>query len=225
MDQIKGGIQAKSLDPESEDEQEIEDTLESLKEHLKECQKLGKYVEAQMTQNRLQELKEKLDTVKLEKFKRNQDRELAEFDEKNEKGLNEIEEKWNEKRKELSDKIIKEEQDLIQKHQNEINEARHEIESKVPEKAHASQEIVALKKMEEAYSKQGKFEDAHKTKMEAMQKEKMEQEAWNDERENKIQNKLQVILTRQENEMKVLKVTHEKAYAALEKNMLQEIDQ
>ena len=227
MDQSRlSAIPMKSLEPESdEEEQEIDDTLDSLKEHLKNCQKLGKYVEAQMAMNRIAELKEKKVNMKLAKLKTSQEKELKLYQGTHEKELAGVEAKWQKKLEELDAKSKAEEDSLLDKHSKELFDARREAEGKITEKAHPSQEIVALKKMEEALAKQGNFEGAHKIKMEVLQKEQQEQVQWEAEREGKIQSKLQVIAMRQGNELEVLRATHEKARTALEKTMASETDQ
>lgn len=66
------------------------------------------------------------------------------------------------------------------------------IEKKIPEKCHHSQELFALEKREKALADQGKFEEAHKAKMEVGIREKEEQEKWLQEREKIIEKKLTV---------------------------------
>eukprot|EP01022_Parablepharisma_sp_SALTPOND_P017649 TRINITY_DN2859_c2_g1_i1.p2 TRINITY_DN2859_c2_g1~~TRINITY_DN2859_c2_g1_i1.p2 ORF type:complete len:358 (-),score=30.75 TRINITY_DN2859_c2_g1_i1:321-1394(-) len=236
MDQSKmSAMPMKSLEPESdEEEQEIEDTLESLKEHLKECQKLGKYVEAQMAQNRIAELKERMVNNKLTKLKASQEKELHIFEQAHKKELAALENSWRQKLDEHDSRARVEEDNLLEKHEKELTQARREAETKIPEKVHPSQEYVALKKMEEALAKQGKqcfinkrhsFEEAHKIKMEATLKEQQEQAQWDEEREAKIQCRLQVIVARQTNELEVMRATHAKARTAIEKSMAEDIEQ
>ncbi len=88
----------KSLDPESDEEdQEAEENLETLKAHLKECQRLGKYVEAQMTQNRITELKERLVTTKIDKLKTSQAKEMKIYQDTHEKEHANLTDTWQKK--------------------------------------------------------------------------------------------------------------------------------
>ena len=158
MDQSRlSSVPMKSLEPESdEEEQEIDETLESLTEHLKNCQKLGKYVEAQMAQNRIAELKEKKVEMKVTKLKTSQEKEIKMFEETYEKEVTEVKKKWQEKLDEFDNESKAREDSMRAKQAEELQKNREEAESKITEKAHASQELVALKKMEEALAKQGK---------------------------------------------------------------------
>eukprot|EP01022_Parablepharisma_sp_SALTPOND_P033102 TRINITY_DN88195_c3_g1_i1.p4 TRINITY_DN88195_c3_g1~~TRINITY_DN88195_c3_g1_i1.p4 ORF type:complete len:372 (-),score=60.33 TRINITY_DN88195_c3_g1_i1:1727-2842(-) len=226
MDQSKfSAMPMKSLEPESdEEEQELEDLLQNLKDHLKDCQKLGKYVEAHMTQKRIAELKEKQSELRITKFQKAQEKEKRLFQEAHQKERAQVEEKWMRKLQEHDQKAGAEVDALQQKHQEELEEARGEAETKIPEKAHVSQEIVAMKKMELALANQGKFEEAHTIKMEILRKEKEEQAQWLDEREEKIGKRLQVVVSRQNNEMQALYLVHYKARALIEKNMNTELE-
>ena len=87
----------KSLDPESDEEdQEMDEMIISLKNHLKECQKLGKYVEAQMAQNRIAELKEKKSEKRMNKLQECAEKETKILADRYEKELEEIEKRWEE---------------------------------------------------------------------------------------------------------------------------------
>ena len=147
----------KSLEPESDEEDhELDDILDNLKENIKTCQKLGKYVEAQMTQNRIVELKEKKVQMKLSKLHIAQEKGLKLFQEAHEKENAALNAKWLQKIEELDAKADAEKDSFIKRHMQELEMCRKDVEGKVPEKSHPSQEIVALKKMEEALAKQGK---------------------------------------------------------------------
>ncbi len=226
MEQSKfSAIQAKSLDPESDEEdQEVDELLDNLKDHLKECQKLGKYVEAQMTQNRIAELKEKKSEMRISKLQKAQEKELKMFQETYAKDKKDLQAKWQKQFAEHEQNSQAEENALREEHEQELNRARTEAAVKIPEKVHVSHEIVALKKMELALASQGKFEEAHATKMEVARKEQEEQNKWDQEREEKIMKKLQVTIARQNNELQAMALAHEKARNMLEKTMNEEFD-
>jgi len=225
MDRSKfSAMPMKSLDPEdNEDENEIDDLLEDLKSHLNECKKLGKYVEAQMTQNRIAELKEKQSELRLAKFHRNQEKERNYLSTAYETEKAAAEKKWQEKLNEFNEKAQAEIEALQKRQKTEMENTRNEIESKIPEKGHISHEIVELKKREVNLATQGKFEDAHKVKMEVLAKEKVEQDAWLEERRIKVDKKLQPLLQKHANELNALQVTHENAQGLLEKAMNDEL--
>ncbi len=219
-------VPMKSLDPESDEEdQEIDESISSLKSHLKNCQKLGKYVEAQMTQNRIAELKEKQFETKIAKLKTSQEKEMKIYEGAHDKEVADLRDKWQRVLDEHDDKVSDLEKDMLAKHEKELEDCRIEMENNIPEKAHPSQEIVALKKREEMLAKQSCFEDAHKVKMEVLQMEQKEQEAWMQEREDKVNAKLQVIQSRKDNELQVFRAMQAKARQTIERNMSNEIDQ
>lgn len=236
MDQSRlSAVPMKSLEPESDEEdEEIDEMLEKLKEHLKECQKMGKYVEAQMAQNRVAELKEKKSVTRLEKIKRAQEKELKALQDANEEEEKTAVQKWEEELAALDKKFADAEEALTQKQEEEAAKCRQSCEEKIPEKLHLTEELVGLRKMEEALAKQGKylnsitkkyrFEEAHGIKMEIMKKEKEEQAAWLEEREKKIQKKLETLNVRHMNEIQALQKTHEKERIIKEKEMNNALD-
>lgn len=57
-----------------------------------------------------------------------------------------------------------------------------------------------------------------------MQKEQEEQEIWNQERENKIDSKLQIVIIKQHNEFEAMKKTHNSGRLEIERCMNEEID-
>eukprot|EP00826_Nyctotherus_ovalis_P012303 TRINITY_DN13237_c0_g1_i1.p2 TRINITY_DN13237_c0_g1~~TRINITY_DN13237_c0_g1_i1.p2 ORF type:complete len:157 (-),score=75.48 TRINITY_DN13237_c0_g1_i1:537-1007(-) len=154
MEQSKmSSVPMKSLDPESDDE-EIEDTLGSLQEHLVECKRLGKYVEAQMTKNRIEKLKEKKANAKIESVMISHKEDLKTIEETHEKDLAALKSKWRRKLEEHDEWALREQESLMDKQEKELEKARSEIAQRIPEKAHPSQELVALRKKEEALARQ-----------------------------------------------------------------------
>lgn len=59
----------------------------------------------------------------------------------------------------------------------------------------------------------------------AMQKEEEEQEAWDEERANRIDSKLQTVVNKQTNELEAMKKSHNSGKAQIEKGMNEEIQQ
>jgi len=158
MEQSKmSSVPMKSLDPESEEEEDIEEALESLQDHLAECKKLGKYVEAQMTKNRIDELKEQKAKAKVEKLIVSHEEELKSLEESHEKELTTLKAKWKRKLEDYDELTLREEEILMNKQEKEVEKARNEIAQRIPEKAHPSQELIALRKKEETLAKQNKY--------------------------------------------------------------------
>eukprot|EP00831_Metopus_contortus_P052445 TRINITY_DN44029_c0_g1_i1.p2 TRINITY_DN44029_c0_g1~~TRINITY_DN44029_c0_g1_i1.p2 ORF type:complete len:305 (-),score=81.26 TRINITY_DN44029_c0_g1_i1:74-988(-) len=227
MEQSRTSSQIKKsliLDNDAETE-EVNNMIDTLKEHIKNCQKLGKYVEAKMAQNRIEELKEKLQEMKYAKIYEYQEQKINSLNEAYEQERNSIEEKWAGKLEEKESSAEEERQKLVERQENELQESRTQIENKIPDIMHISQELVALKKMEDALGKQGKFEEAHNIQMEYLRKEKIEQEKWAEDREVKIMKKLQVISLRQANEQSALESSLEERRQLSEKEMKIELDQ
>jgi len=70
-------VPPKSLENESDEEdQEFNEKLSAMEGHRKECISEGKYVEAQMVQNRLNELKVERSNRKLERLLENHENEV-----------------------------------------------------------------------------------------------------------------------------------------------------
>ena len=148
----------KSLEPRiDEEDKEMMEQVEKLKVRLKECQKLGKYVEAQMAQNRIAELREKLAETQIDKLKLRQEKEMQDLRECQEAEKAEVETKWQNSLHELDAECQAEEDKMLERHTEEQAAYRVKSGDKIPEKAHLSQELVELKKREEALAKQGKY--------------------------------------------------------------------
>ena len=151
------GIPMKSLDPESDEEdQEMNEMIDSLKTHLKECQKKGKYVEAQMAQNRIAELKEKKSERKMTKLHTAGEKEIKIMADTHSKEMQILEDKWAQTFEEFDAEWQEKEKALQEKHEQELEKQRTEVEAKISVKSHVSLEIVKLKSREEALAKQGK---------------------------------------------------------------------
>lgn len=161
MEQSKmSSVPSKKVESDEEDEeneeedQEIEETLESLQEHLAECKKLGKYVEAQMTKNRIDEFKQKKANTKFEKLMNSQEKELKLFKQTHDKELASLEQKWNKKLQEYEKWASQEEKNLVEKQEKELEKAREEVSRRFSEKVHPSPALLSLKKKEEALANQ-----------------------------------------------------------------------
>jgi len=61
--------------------------------------------------------------------------------------------------------------------------------------------------------------------MEILAKEQVEQAEWSEERKARIENKLQLIVVKQANELEVLGITHQKIRAGIVKAMNAELEQ
>jgi len=69
------------------------------------------------------------------------------------------------------------------------------------------------------------FEGAHRAKIEANRRQEEDQLKWNEERENRIQSKLQAIILRHQNELSAMKKIHNRTETSLQKNLNMEIEQ
>jgi len=147
-------LKKKSL--ESESDEEVKETLESLKNHLQECKRLGKYVEAQMTFNRIAELKENKANTKISKLKTTKEKELEYMGRTYEREVVAVKSRWESKLNEYKIQAEDEEKKLTERQEEELLEARKELEKKFPEKVHPSIEYTVLKKKEEALANQNK---------------------------------------------------------------------
>lgn len=145
-------LKKKSLD--SESDEEVEETLESLKNHLKECKRLGKYVEAQMAFNRIAELKENKANTKISKLQTSKDKELGYIERIYEREVAAVRNNRESKLDEYEVQADEEEKKLMERQEEELLKRRKELEKKFPEKVHPSTEYIALKKKEEALANQ-----------------------------------------------------------------------
>merc|ERR1719223_1373418 len=169
------------------DEHAIQDFLEVLEKHRADCEKQGKYEEAELAKTRLTQLRQHEENRRREELRSQQLAERLGVEEAHMKELQEFNEIWDRKTAEFEAHAAHLQSTLAQRHKQEhqqyLEKARAETEPRTPR---WSRDLLNLRKIQETLVKMKKYAEAGKTKMQADQLEEKEHAMWKAKREQKI---------------------------------------
>lgn len=169
------------------DEHAIQDFLEVLEKHRAECERQGKYDEAELAKTRLVQLRQHEENRRREELRSQQLAERLGVEEAHMKELQEFNEIWDRKVAEFEAHAANLQDTLAarhkQDHQEQLEKIRREAEPRTPR---WSRDLLNLRKIQETLAKQKKYAEAGKTKLQADQLEAKEHEMWKAKREAKI---------------------------------------
>jgi len=180
----------------------IQDFLDVLEKHRCECERLGKYDEAELAKTRLEQLRTHEDNRRREELRSLQLAERLGVEEAHMKELREFNEIWDKKVAEFEAHAHNLQHTLGSRHKTEqvsfMDKARKETQPRTPR---WSRELLNLRKIQEALAKQKKYSEAAKTKQQADAMEKKELDAWKAKRDGKIAVMEEQFLHKQQLEM------------------------
>ncbi|CAI2376064.1 unnamed protein product [Moneuplotes crassus] len=191
--------------PQDEGEADIEEFIEILEEHCKNCENEGKYVEAEMAKNRIKELKEQKKQMDLEELLNRQQNENIELEETHILEFNNFNQDWDKRMNAFqvhSSTLIK---DLEQKHINKHEEWKEKLDERIPIKFKPSSELLNLRRIQINLAKQKEYKEAHQVQIRAQKLEKEEQASYNEDRNGKIMKSEEKLFQQQDNEMEALR--------------------
>jgi hypothetical protein len=191
--------------PQDEGEADIEEFIEILEEHCKNCEQEGKYVEAEMAKNRIKDLKEQKKQMDMDELLTRQQNENIELEETHILEFNSFNQEWDKRMNEFqmhSSQLIKA---LEEKHVAKHDEFRKQIEDKIPIKFKPSPELLNLRRIQVNLAKQKEYKEAHDVQVRAQKLEKIEQERYMEERQIKIEKAEEKLFQQQDNEMEALR--------------------
>lgn len=169
------------------DENAIQDFLVVLEKHRLDCEKEGKYEEAELARTRLEQLKEHEENRRREELRSQQLAERLGVEEAHMKELQEFNEIWDRKVNEFEAHAENLRNTLAARHQAEhatsMERLRRETEPRTPR---WSRDLLNLRKIQETLAKMKKYAEAGKTKAQADQVEAKEHAMWKEKRESKI---------------------------------------
>ncbi|EGR29465.1 oxygen-independent coproporphyrinogen iii family protein, putative [Ichthyophthirius multifiliis] len=184
---------------------DIEEYMEILLEHQINCQKQGKYVEAELAKRRLQELKVEFEKRSKDEMKQRHYNEKSEIEKAHLNEYNEFNEFWDKKMQEFNEEAERVEKETLQRHQEELEKFQEEIEQSISQKPKDTPELLNLRKMEEQLARQQEYMEAHQIQQRIFILEKEEFEKWNYQRQIKVKNLMVQLRTRQQNEISALR--------------------
>jgi len=184
------------------DEHAIQDFLEVLEKHRADCEKQGKYEEAELAKTRLAQLRQHEENRRREELRSQQLAERLGVEEAHMKELQEFNEIWDRKVAEFEAHAANLQSTLAARHKTEhqqhLDKIRRETEPRTPR---WSRDLLNLRKIQETLAKQKKYAEAGKTKVHADQLEAKEHAMWKAKREARIAALEEQFLHKQQLEM------------------------
>jgi len=148
-----------------------------LEEHRKNCEQQGKYVEAEVAKNRLEELKLHEDKRQEEALRARQISEMLGVEEAHVLELKQFNMNWDKKMSEYEERASTMADNMKKKHEEEVEKLREELNNK-QHKPKFSTELLKYRKVEEHLVKSKDYGEAHKTKEKADELEAIETQRW-----------------------------------------------
>jgi len=201
---MKKGLSPLDIDPEDigTDDAPIQDFLDVLERHRIECERQGKYEEAELARTRLEQLRKHEENRRREELRSQQLAERLGVEEAHMMELQEFTEIWDRKAAEFEAHAAGLQNTLAARHQQEHQEhlgrLRRETEPRTPR---WSKDLLNLRRIQETLAKQKKYAEAEKTKLQADRVEMQEHQMWKATRESKIQSLETQFLHKQQLEM------------------------
>jgi len=184
------------------DEHAIQDFLEVLEKHRADCERQGKYEDAELAKTRLTQLRQHEENRRREELRSQQLAERLGVEEAHMKELQEFNEIWDRKVAEFEAHAANLQNTLAERHKGEHEEGmkktRAETEPRTPR---WSRDLLNLRKIQETLAKQKKYSEAGKTKVHADQLEAKEHAMWKAKREARIAALEEQFLHKQQLEM------------------------
>jgi len=184
------------------DENSVADFLEVLEKHRVDCEKQGKYEEAEVAKMRLAQLRAHEENRRREELRSQQLAERLGIEEAHMKELQSFNEIWDQKVAEFESHAANLQGTLSSRHKQEhqayMEKLARETEPRTPR---WSRDLLNMRKIQETLAKQKKYAEAAKTKGHADQLEAKETAMWKARRESKMAALEEQYLNKQQLEM------------------------
>jgi len=180
----------------------IQDFLDVLEKHREECERIGKYDEAELAKTRLQQLRTHEDNRRREELRSLQLAERLGVEEAHMTELQEFNDIWDKKVADFEAHANNLQNTLGSRHKSEHTAFMLKIQKETqPRNPRWSRELLNMRKIQETLAKQMKYSEASKTKTQGDAMEKKELEAWKSKREGKLSIMEEQFLHKQQLEM------------------------
>mmetsp|Transcript_19807 Transcript_19807/g.22806 ORF Transcript_19807/g.22806 Transcript_19807/m.22806 type:complete len:285 (+) Transcript_19807:52-906(+) len=184
---------------------DIPEYIKILEEHQANCQKNGKYIDAQRAKNKIEELKIQLENSKKVDYRQQHEQEKMQLEQAHVSEFNQFNEFWDKRMLEFNEQAQLIEEQMIQRHQEELAKYLEDLEAVLPVKPKDSPELLNMRKIEELLAKQEDYIEAHKVQQKCLKMEKEEIEKWKIIRDQKIKNQRIQIEQKQQTELQALR--------------------
>jgi len=176
-----------------------------LEEHRKQCEMEGKYVEAEMAKNRIEELKIQDFTRRREQLIYEQAREREEVEQAHLMEYQDFNKRWDEALGQIEQQDQQAIRALEDRHIRELEENRQMLEQKLPLTFKQSAELLNLKQIQGQLARQKQYAEAHQVQIKGQQMEEEERERYMQMRHKKIVAAEATLIQKQSNEMNALR--------------------
>lgn len=149
-----------------EEDSAVQDFLDILEEHRKNCENEGKYVEAEIAKNRLEELKLHEENRRVEALRSRQIAERLGVEEAHMLEFQQFNQKWDKKMEEYERNATQLVENAKARQAQELREFQAKLLAS-PLKPKFSKELLNLRKIQEHLAKQRDYSEAHKMKAKA----------------------------------------------------------
>eukprot|EP01029_Cantina_marsupialis_P028437 TRINITY_DN776172_c0_g1_i1.p1 TRINITY_DN776172_c0_g1~~TRINITY_DN776172_c0_g1_i1.p1 ORF type:complete len:236 (+),score=64.87 TRINITY_DN776172_c0_g1_i1:51-758(+) len=186
------------------EETAVSDFLSILEQHRKNCEKQGKYVEAEIAKNRLEELKLHEENRKREIVKSRHIAERLGVEEAHMLEFQQFNEIWDQKMEEYEEQATDLLQTMKERHIMELQKFQEELIGK-PARPKFSKELLNLRRIEECLARRKDYAEAAKVKMRCDELEAREAERCNTEKQSSMHNAEKKFVHKQSQEMNALR--------------------
>lgn len=169
----------------SAEESAVQDFLEILEEHRKNCERQGKYVEAEIAKNRLEELKLHEENRRREAMRSRQIAERLGVEEAHMLEFQQFNMIWDKKMSEYEQHAEELVEAMKERHAAELRDFQRKLMSKEI-KPKFSKELLNLRRIQDTLAKQKDYAEAHKMKLKADALEAWELEKWHNQRQQDL---------------------------------------
>jgi len=173
------------VDADASEDSAVQDFLQILEEHRKNCERQGKYVEAEIAKNRLEELKLHEENRRKEAMRSRQIAERLGVEEAHMLEFQQFNIVWDKKMAEYEEHADELVEAMRERHQGELREFQRKLLSK-QQKPKFSRELLNLRKIQEHLAKQKDYTEAHKMKLKSDALEAWELEKWRNQKQQEM---------------------------------------
>lgn len=166
-------------------ESAIEDFLQILEEHRKNCEQQGKYVEAEVAKKRYEELKAHEANRRIEMMKAQQVKEMLGVEEAHMLEYQQFNSQWDQKCSDYEEQSQNQIKAMKERHLDELKEFQQKLLEK-QQKPKFSPVLLNYRQIEEHLAKSKNYVEAHKVKAKADRMEARETEQWNKLKQNEM---------------------------------------
>lgn len=197
--------QQQPQEPDGNEESAVHDFLVILEEHRKNCEVQGKYVEAEIAKNRLEELRNHEFSRRKEALRSRQIAERLGVEEAHMLEFQQFNAAWEAKFSEYEKKAQELDERMKNRHSNEIIEFQKKVEEQLQNaRPKFSKHLLDIRSIQHTLAKQKEYAEAHKTKIKADLLEAQELDRYHQQAAQKNANKEQQYVVKQSQEIAAL---------------------